>query len=99
MTEEGYNQIGFIYSGSSFSDFNDPNSANSTSAYGINGNGDVVGYYYNGNTNNDNGFIATPSAAPPAPAANVPFEFSPEQGFMLGIPLFIGLRYLKKKRA
>ncbi len=29
----------------------------------------------------------------------VPFEFSPVQGFMLGIPLFIGLRYLKKKRA
>ena len=27
---------------------------------------------------------------------NVPFEFSPEQGFMLGIPLFLGLRKLKK---
>ena len=29
----------------------------------------------------------------------VPFEFSPEQGFLLGVPLFIGLRKLKKKRA
>jgi hypothetical protein len=29
----------------------------------------------------------------------VPFEFSPEQGFLLGVPLFLGLRYLKKKRA
>ncbi len=29
----------------------------------------------------------------------VPFEFSPEQGFILGIPLFLGLRKLKKKRA
>jgi hypothetical protein len=27
---------------------------------------------------------------------NVPFEFSPEQGFILGIPLFLGLRKLKK---
>jgi len=29
----------------------------------------------------------------------VPFELSPEQGFILGVPLFLGLRYLKKKRA
>ena len=29
----------------------------------------------------------------------VPFEFSPEQGFILGVPLFLGLRYLKKKKA
>jgi len=28
---------------------------------------------------------------------NVPFEFSPEQGFMLGVPLFLGLRQLKKR--
>ena len=28
----------------------------------------------------------------------VPFEFSPEQGFILGIPLFWGLRKLKKMR-
>jgi len=28
--------------------------------------------------------------------APVPFEFSPEQGFILGIPVFIGLRKLKK---
>jgi len=29
----------------------------------------------------------------------VPFEFSAEQGFLLGVPLFLGLRKLKKKRA
>ncbi len=29
----------------------------------------------------------------------VPFEFSPEQGFMLGVPLFLGLRQLKKRTA
>jgi len=28
--------------------------------------------------------------------APVPFEFSIEQGFVLGIPVFIGLRKLKK---
>jgi hypothetical protein len=28
----------------------------------------------------------------------VPFEFSPEQGFFLGLPTFLGLRYLKRKR-
>jgi hypothetical protein len=33
--------------------------------------------------------------------ANPPqlFEFSPEDGLVLGLPLFWGLRYLKKKRA
>lgn len=36
-----------------------------------------------------------PSAAPTA----VPFEFSPSQGIALGLPLFIGLRMLKKRRA
>ncbi len=29
----------------------------------------------------------------------VPFEFDAKEGFLLGIPLFIGLRQLKKKRA
>ncbi|MEI6379516.1 MAG: cellulase family glycosylhydrolase [Cyanobacteriota bacterium ELA615] len=28
----------------------------------------------------------------------VPFEFSPEQGLFLGLPTFLGLRYLKRKR-
>ena len=28
----------------------------------------------------------------------VPFEFSPEQGLFLGLPAFLGLRYLKRKR-
>ncbi len=41
----------------------------------------------------------TTSSLTPQKSQNAPFEFSPEQGFMLGIPLFIGLRYLKKKRA
>jgi len=31
--------------------------------------------------------------------ANVPFEFSPEQGFLLGVPLFLGLRQIKKRSA
>ena len=31
-------------------------------------------------------------------SAAVPFEFSPSQGILLGIPLFIGLRILKRKR-
>ncbi len=30
-------------------------------------------------------------------STNVPFEFSPIQGFILGLPCFLGLRYLKKK--
>ncbi|MEI6380919.1 MAG: hypothetical protein WCO81_08555 [Cyanobacteriota bacterium ELA615] len=29
----------------------------------------------------------------------VPFEFSPEQGFLLGVPLFLGLRQIKKRSA
>jgi len=29
----------------------------------------------------------------------VPFEFDAKEGFLMGIPLFIGLRWLKKKRA
>jgi hypothetical protein len=29
---------------------------------------------------------------------SVPFEFSPEQGFLLGVPLFLGLRKLKKRK-
>jgi hypothetical protein len=49
----------------------------------------VVGSYYDSNSNGI-GFIATPAST------NVPFEFSPEQGFMLGIPLFLGLRKLKQ---
>lgn len=36
-----------------------------------------------------------PTAVPTA----VPFEFSPGQGVALGLPLFIGLRMLKKRRA
>ncbi len=31
--------------------------------------------------------------------AAIPFEFEPQQGFLLGIPLFIGLRQLKKRKA
>lgn len=34
-----------------------------------------------------------------APATEVPFEFNPGQGVALGLPLFIGLRMLKKRRA
>ena len=88
-----YTSHGFIYNGTTFSDLNDPNAVNGTYAEGINNFDDVVGFY-NDTTDHGHGFIATPSAS-----TNVPFEFSPEQGFMLGIPLFIGLRYLKKKRA
>jgi hypothetical protein len=41
----------------------------------------------------------TSSTLTPAASTPVPFEFSPEQGFILGVPLFLGLRKLKKKRA
>ena len=41
----------------------------------------------------------TSSTLTPVASTPVPFEFSPEQGFILGIPLFLGLRKLKKKRA
>jgi hypothetical protein len=41
----------------------------------------------------------TSSTLTPAASTPVPFEFSPEQGFLLGVPLFLGLRKLKKKRA
>ena len=34
-----------------------------------------------------------------SPSASVPFEFSPTEGIALGLPLFIGLRMLKKRRA
>ncbi len=34
-----------------------------------------------------------------AASATVPFDFSPSQGIALGLPLFIGLRMLKKRRA
>ncbi len=34
-----------------------------------------------------------------AASATVPFDFSPSQGVVLGLPLFIGLRMLKKHRA
>ena len=38
-------------------------------------------------------------SAPPVsqPRTKVPFEFSPIQGLVLGLPSFLGLRYLKKK--
>jgi len=41
----------------------------------------------------------TSSTLTPAASTPVPFEFSPEQGFILGVPLFLGLRKLRKKRA
>lgn len=34
-----------------------------------------------------------------AASTEVPFDFSPEQGVALGLPLFIGLRMLKKRNA
>jgi hypothetical protein len=43
--------------------------------------------------------LITSSTLTPAVSTPVPFEFSPEQGFILGVPLFLGLRKLKKKRA
>ena len=40
-------------------------------------------------------FVSTGSVTTTA----VPFEFSPSQGMLLGVPFFIGLRILKSKRA
>ena len=39
------------------------------------------------------------SSISPAASTPVPFEFSPEQGVILGVPLFLGLRKLKSKNA
>jgi len=64
--------------------------------YGGSGYG-AVGYSttsYNGSDPSITSSTLTPAVSTP-----VPFEFSPEQGFILGIPLFLGLRKLKKKRA
>ncbi len=71
--------------------------------------GSYVNIYYNGSgfsavnisytwySGSDPGI--TSSTLTPVASTPVPFEFSPEQGFILGIPLFLGLRKLKKKRA
>ena len=44
---------------------------------------------------NSNGF----SGVTYTPATAVPWDFSPNEGVALGLPLFIGLRMLKKRRA
>jgi len=71
--------------------------------------GGSVNIYYNGSGYGavGNSFTSysgtdpsiTSSTLTPAVSTPVPFEFSPEQGFILGIPLFLCLRKLKKKRA
>ncbi len=71
--------------------------------------GFFVGIYYNGSgfsevNRSSTGYPyndpdITSSTLTPVASTPVPFEFSPEQGFILGIPLFLGLRKLKKKRA
>jgi len=48
---------------------------------------------------NGSGGYVTSSTLTPAASTPVPFEFSPEQGVILGIPLFLGLRKLKSKNA
>jgi len=53
-----------------------------------------TGTSYSGNNPSITSSTLTPAASTP-----VPFEFSPEQAFILGVPLFLGLRKLKKKRA
>jgi hypothetical protein len=50
-------------------------------------------------TNGKNFGSVTSSTLTPAASTPVPFEFSPEQGDILGIPLFLGLRKLKSKKA
>jgi len=40
-----------------------------------------------------------PTGATVNGATPVPFEFSPEQGVLLGVPLFLGLRQIKKRSA
>jgi hypothetical protein len=43
--------------------------------------------------------VSATNVSPVSPTVNtVPFEFSPEQGFLLGVPLFLGLRRLKKRK-
>jgi hypothetical protein len=52
-------------------------------------------YWLNGSGGGGN---VTSSILTPAASTPVPFEFSPEQGVILGIPLFLGLRKLKSKK-
>jgi len=59
---------------------------------------DAANRYSTNITGERTGNITT-SALTPADSTPVPFEFSPEQGFILGIPLFLGLRKLKSKKA
>lgn len=46
-----------------------------------------------------NPFISNEVAFSVTPATAVPFDFSPSQGIVLGLPLFISLRMLKKRMA
>jgi len=51
------------------------------------------------NGSSGGGGNVTSSILTPAASTPVPFEFSPEQGVILGVPLFLGLRKLKSKNA
>ncbi|WP_414529543.1 hypothetical protein [Nodularia chucula] len=51
-----------------------------------------------GNTVGNNGGFAALNPAGLNPPTPIPWHFSPEQSLALGIPLFIGLRELKKRK-
>ena len=88
------NNHGFEYVTNQGSDFN----IYSTTGGNISGQGPYLAAdnWIHGSGGGGN---VTSSTLTPAASTPVPFEFSPEQGFILGIPLFLGLRKLKSKNA
>jgi hypothetical protein len=50
-------------------------------------------------TLNDWYYNATPGASITVGATDIPFDFNPLQGAALGVPIFIGLRQLKRRKA
>ena len=57
-----------------------------------------VAFDYSGNLYASNYSNNTITEFTPINATAVPWEFSPTQGFLLGFPLFLGLRVLKKSK-
>jgi len=86
------NNNGFEYVTNQGSDFN---------IYSTTGGTTTAGPYLaaDGTVTSSTDGAVTSSTLTPAASTPVPFEFSPEQGFILGIPLFLGLRKLKSKKA
>jgi len=61
---------------------------------------ELIGFSADSNVFYNHNFASIPPVAllSNVQVQQVPFEFSPEQGFLLGVPLFLGLRRLKKRK-